>query len=282
MSQDDSQFEAEPQDDQSSSMIEFPSIDVDGPRFETIVESAAWGEASSDDLAVLAAHEEAWRRVLVSRLTETDESLDRIRSQRRPDDQQIITDLEHEQRMLEIALDRLLGIEPEPGELTPGQNLLQLSWVTGRLVAWLGGPDAPVATTEQLRAALEATDAPDMWSGRAPVPLPNGDKAIALEANTADILGWLLSLAADPPEEPIGPSARWLSIVAAFAVSLAARGAMIPTIRRSRAGRRTPNRTAFAVTWTPALVDAEHLKRVADAMPGAVAALSPSVDGATM
>ncbi len=282
MSQDDSQFETTSADDLSSSPVEIPFIDVDGPRFETMVEAAAWGEASSDDLAILACYEEAWRRVLITRLNETDDSLGRVRAQRRPDDQQIITDLEHEQRILEIALDRLLGIEPEPGELAPGQNVLQLSWVTGRLVAWLGGPDSQLATMEQLRAALAATDAPDMWSGRAPVPLPNGDKAVALEANTADILGWLLSLAADPPEEPIGPSARWLSIVAAFAVSLAARGAMVPTLRRSRAGRRTPNRTAFAVTWTPALVDSEHLKRIADAMPGAVAALSPSVDGATM
>lgn len=282
MSQDDSQFDATLADGQPSSSVEIPTIDVNGPRFETMVEAAAWGEASADDLVVLAAYGEAWRRVLVTRLNETDDSLDRIRAQRRPDDQQIITDLEHEQRMLEIALDRLLGIEPEPGELAPGQNVLQLSWVTGRLVAWLGGPDSPLATMEQLRTALGATDAPDMWSGRAPVPLPNGDKAVALEANTADVLGWLLSLAADPPEEAIGPSARWLSIVAAFAVSLAARGAMIPSIRRSRAGRRTPNRTAFAVTWTPALVDSEHLKRIADAMPGAVAALSPSVDGATM
>jgi hypothetical protein len=282
VSQDDSQFDATLADGQPSSSVEIPTIDVNGPRFETMVEAAAWGEASADDLVVLAAYGEAWRRVLVTRLNETDDSLDRIRAQRRPDDQQIITDLEHEQRMLEIALDRLLGIEPEPGELAPGQNVLQLSWVTGRLVAWLGGPDSPLATMEQLRTALGATDAPDMWSGRAPVPLPNGDKAVALEANTADVLGWLLSLAADPPEEAIGPSARWLSIVAAFAVSLAARGAMIPSIRRSRAGRRTPNRTAFAVTWTPALVDSEHLKRIADAMPGAVAALSPSVDGATM
>jgi hypothetical protein len=257
-------------------------IDVDGPRFETMVEAAAWGEATAADLAILNAHDEAWRRVLVARLTETDEALDRIRALRRPDDQQVLTDLELEQRMLEIALDRRLGIEPEPGELAPGVNVLQLSWVTGRIVAWLGGPDAPPVTIDQLRTALEACDAPDMWSGRAPIPLPNGDKAVALEANTSDILGWLLSLAADPPAEPIGPSARWLSIIAAFAVSLAARGAMIPTIRRSRAGRRTPNRTAFSVTWTPALVDTDHLKRIADAMPGAVAALSPSVDGATM
>ena len=259
-----------------------PSIDVDGPRFDALVEAAAWGEATPDDLLLLRANEIPWQRVLTARLTETDEALERIRAARTVDDQQVITDLEHEQRILEIALDRLLGVEPEPGTLAPGVNVLQLSWVTGRLVAWLGGPDAPTATIDQVRAALIATDAPEVWAGRAPVALPNGDRAVALEAATTDILGWLLSLAADPPEEPIGPSARWLSIVAALAVELTARGAMVPTIRRSRAGRRSPNRTAFAVNWAPALVDADRLRTIADAMPGAVAALSPSVDGATM
>ncbi|CAB4815577.1 unannotated protein [freshwater metagenome] len=121
-----------------------------------------------------------------------------------------------------------------------------------------------------------------MWGGRSPVTLPSGEKTVALEANTSDVLGWLLALSADPPEEEIGPSARWMSIVAAWAVSLAARGAMIPTLRRSRTGRRNQNRSAFGVTWQPALIDSERLRVIGDAMPGAVAALSPSVDGATM
>ena len=259
-----------------------PSIDVHGARFESLVEAAAWGEASAEDLAILEAHNAAWQRVLVERLNDTDEALDRLRLRRSPDDQQVIADLENEQRKLELALDRLLGIEPEVGELTLGVNALQLSWVTGRLVAWLGGPDAPPTTVEQLRTFLAATDAPEMWGGRSPVTLPSGEKTVALEANTSDVLGWLLALSADPPEEEIGPSARWMSIVAAWAVSLAARGAMIPTLRRSRTGRRNQNRSAFGVTWQPALIDSERLRVIGDAMPGAVAALSPSVDGATM
>jgi hypothetical protein len=259
-----------------------PAIDVHGARFETLVEAAAWGESVADELALLELNRPAWQRVLVERLNDTDEALDRLRAQRRTDDQQIITDLETEQRILEIALNRLLGVEPEPGEPTAGVNVLQLSWVTGRLVAWLGGPDAPPATPDQLRAALAATDAPEMWGGRSPVTLPSGEKAVALEANTADILGWLLALSADPPDVEIGQSARWLSIVSAWAVGLAARGAMVPTLRRSRTGRRSQARSAFGVAWNPALIDAERLKVIGDAMPGAVAALSPSVDGATM
>lgn len=259
-----------------------PDIDVRGARFATIVEHAAWGEAPASDLALLAANERDWQRILVQRLNDTDESLERVRALRSPDDQQILTDLELEQRMLEFALDRLLGVESEPGAPTPGINVLQLSWVSGRLVAWLGGPDAPLATVEQLREALAATDAPEMWGGRSPVALPNGEKIVALEANTADVLGWLLALSADPPEEEIGPSARWLSIVAAWAVDLTARGAMVPTLRRSRSGRRSQGRTAFAVSWIPALIDAERLRVLGDAMPGTVAVLSPSVDGPTM
>jgi hypothetical protein len=114
------------------------SIDTEGPLFASLVEAAAWGEASDDDLAVLEDHKGPWQRALIERLTETDEALDQLRSHRRPDDQQVLADLEHEQRMLEIALDRLLGVEPEPGAPAPGINVLQLSWVSGRFVAWLG------------------------------------------------------------------------------------------------------------------------------------------------
>jgi hypothetical protein len=259
-----------------------PTIDVHGARFETMVEAAAWGEASAEDLSILEAHRAAWQRVLIERLNDTDEALDRLRARRQPDDQQVIADLDNEQRKLELALDRLLGIEPEPGELTVGVNALQLSWANGRLVAWLGGPEAPPTSVEELRTVLAATDAPEMWGGRSPVTLPSGEKTVALEANTSDVLGWLLALSSDPPEDEIGPSARWLSIVAAWAVSLAARGAMTPTLRRSRVGRRNQNRSAFGVTWQPALIDSDRLRIIGDAMPGAVAALSPSVDGGTM
>ena len=228
-------------------------------------------------------HKGAWQRELVERLNETDDTLDQLRSNRRADDQQVIADLEHEQRMLEIALDRLLGVEPEPGEPAPGVNVLQLSWVSGRLVAWLGGPDAPPTSAEHLHASLQATRAPeDVWATRAPVPLPNGDKALAFEAATADVLGWLLGVGAEAEPDELGPSVHWLALVAAWAVELVARGAMVPTLRRARTGRKNQNRSSFGVAWNPALIDAEHLKTVADTMPGAVAALSPSVDGPTM
>ncbi len=257
-----------------------PTIDVEGPLFASLVEAAAWGEASTDDLAVLEAHKGPWQRELIERLNETDEALDQLRSHRRPDDQQVLADLEHEQRMLEIALDRLLGVEPEPGEPAPGINVLQLSWVSGRFVAWLGGPDAPPTSAEHLHAALAATHAPeDVWASRAPVPLPNGDKALAFEAATSDVLGWLLGIGAEVEPEELGPSVHWLALVAAWAVELVARGAMVPTMRRARTGRKNQNRSAFGVAWNPALIDAEHLKAIADAMPGSVAALSPSVDG---
>jgi hypothetical protein len=260
-----------------------PTIDVEGPLFASLVEAAAWGEASEADLAVLEPHKGPWQRELIERLNETDEALDQLRSHRRPDDQQVLADLEHEQRMLEIALDRLLGVEPEPGEPAPGINVLQLSWVSGRFVAWLGGPDAPPTSAEHLHAALAATHAPeDVWGSRAPVPLPNGDKALAFEAATSDVLGWLLGIGAEVEPEELGPSVHWLALVAAWAVELVARGAMVPTMRRARAGRKNQNRSAFGVAWNPALIDAEHLKAIADAMPGSVAALSPSVDGPTM
>ena len=262
--------------------IDVPDIDVRGARFATLVEAAAWGEADREDLAILEANRAAWQRLLVERLNDTDEVVERLRAVRRPDEQQVLADLEHEQRMLERSLDRLLGVESDVDDELLGINALQLSWVTGRVVAWLGGPEATPASVDELRTALAGTGAPDLWSGRSPVALPDGTKLVALEAAIGDVLGWLMALTVDAPDEPLGPSARWLSIVASWAVELVARGAMVPTLRRSRTGRRSNNRNAFAVTWFPALVDAERQRRVGDAMPGAVAALSPSVDGATM
>ena len=259
-----------------------PAIDPRSSRFETLVEKAAWGEASPSELQMLETFPQHWHRVLVQRLFDTDEAVDRFRARRNPDDQQIINDLENEQRVLEIAFDRLLGIEPEPGELSPGVNVLQLSWANGRVVAWLGGPDAQPATFEQLREYLIATDAPEIWSQRSPIQLPNGDKAVAVEANITDILGWLLAISADPPDEEIAPSARWISIVSGWAVNLVAKGAVIPTVRRSRQNRRTTQRNAFAVSWQPALLDQERIKAFGDAMPGSVSVLSPSIDGQTM
>ena len=253
----------------------------DGP-FDAIVEAAAWGEATAADLQVLDAHRDRWQRVLIDRLNDTDEAIDRLRAARRNDDEQILSDLESELRTLESALDRLLGIEPENAEPGRGVLALQLSWIGGRLVAWLGGPDAPTSTLDDLQRVLTATDAPALWGGRAPILLPTGEKVVALEANTGDVLGWLLALGADPPEEEIGPSARWLAIVAAWAVDLVTRGAMVPTLRRARTGRRAQNRSAFTVTWNPALIDSEQLRILAEAMPGAVSALSPSVDGTAM
>ncbi len=281
---DDENSDTEPTSGEGSDApVATVDIDVEGPYFASLVEAAAWGEASDAEIELLEANKGAWQRELIERLTETDEALDRLRSNRKGDDQQVLVDLEHEQRMLEIALDRVLGVEPEPGEPAPGVNVLQLSWVSGRLVAWLGGPDAPPTTADQLREALAATHAPDdVWSGRAPVPLPNGEKATALEAGTADVLGWLLGIGAEVEPDELGPSVHWLALVAAWAVELVARGAMVPTLRRARTGRKNQNRSAFGVAWNPALIDAEHLKAVADAMPGSVSALSPSVDGPTM
>ena len=257
-------------------------VDVEGTLFASLVEAAAWGEAEIEDLALLERHRPAWQRELVERLNETDEALDRIRAHRRSDDQQAVADLEHEQRILEVALDRLHGVEPEPGEPALGVNVLQLSWVTGRLVAWLGGPDAPPTAVEALHQALRTTHAPDVWSKRAPVSLPNGDRALAVEASTADVLGWLLGVGAESEPEDLGPSVHWLALVAAWAVELVARGAVVPTLRRHRTGRKNQSRSTFAAAWNPALLDAERLKYVADTMPGTVPALSPSVDGPSM
>ena len=44
-------------------------IDVEGPYFASLVEAAAWGEASDAEIELLEAHKGAWQRELIERLT---------------------------------------------------------------------------------------------------------------------------------------------------------------------------------------------------------------------
>ena len=56
---------------------------------------------------------------------------------------------------------------------------------------------------------------------------------------------------------------------------------MVPLLRQRRHNRNNtdPNMSSFSVRWTPALVDPVRFNELADAMPGASTAVSPSTDG---
>ena len=84
---------------------------------------------------------------------------------RDPDLAQAVADLENEQRTLETALDRLLGIEPDSEvSQTPGTIVLQLSWVTGRLRRLGRRTRLPAGRRAHLQELLDATTAPKVWT----------------------------------------------------------------------------------------------------------------------
>ena len=158
---------------------------------------------------------------------------------------------------------------------------LQVSWRPGRVVAWGGGPGAPVAGSDDVAKMLDDAGAPDGGMD-CPRPDPDAEGCPGRRARRAvgDILGWLVAAGADQVGDGVAPSVRWLGDIAIWAVELTAHGAMVPLLRqrKRRSGSESSSSASFAVRWTPALIDAGRLHEMADDMPGSVAALDPSVD----
>jgi superfamily II DNA or RNA helicase len=196
------------------------------------------------------------------------------------------------------------------GEAEPCQ--LQLSWASGQIIAWAAGCNNVPESTEQVMDRLLATGAPkSAWKNNRPVAISSEIKAPALSAEVTDVLGWLVPLVKTPSEEltkrkffipedlldpeelpatdvqpqltgdPLGMSARWLSLVAIAAVELVAQGRTVPRLQRIRKRRNKKNRGDkgdFAVQWMPGIISQEKLKSFADSLPGAVSAADPGPD----
>src|SRR5436190_8046916 len=131
-------------------------------QFDEYVLSEADGIATPEQLSVLAADPAAWRISLGAMLREAEENLRSARSLPGDERDQVVADLELEVERLEAAVARQFperAVEPKPrrereareekaGEPRPplpeGRTLLQVSWEPGRVVAWAGGPRAPV------------------------------------------------------------------------------------------------------------------------------------------
>ncbi|MBX7071469.1 MAG: DEAD/DEAH box helicase [Microthrixaceae bacterium] len=259
-------------------------------QFLVSVVAHAHGEASPSDLSSLEADTQRWTRTLVHLLDDTEESLDRLRSAANPDDlHQIITDLDGEHRRLLAAYARLTGdvsvLEvdvTQAGLGHPTVALLQLSWEPGKVVAWAAGPTVGAVGADRVSELLvQAGASATGWSKHPSVRLSDGTSADALSISAGEILGWLVALGAEEPGPLVGPSALWLGQVAVWAVDLASRGAMVPLLRQRRRNRNAtdPNLSSFSVRWTPALIDPDRFAQLADAMPGASTAVSPSTDG---
>jgi superfamily II DNA or RNA helicase len=264
-------------------------------QFDEYVRAEADGHVTPDQLAALEADPTAWRASLQYLVREAKEGLQSARSLKGDERQQVVADFEDEVRRLESALRRR---SPEPAvrrerelprkqtlsarrEQPVGSTQLQVSWEPGRVVAWAGGPGAPLGNVKEVRARLAAVGAPDSgWIEHTAVPLSGGKEADALAIPVGDVLGWLVAIGAGHAGDEIGSSARWLGRVAIWAVELTARGAMVPVLRRRTRGNRTRSDAtgSFSVRWLPALVDAQRLARTSERMPGSVRALDRNVD----
>ncbi len=239
-------------------------------------ESAAAGEATPRELEILGRHPELWLDVLTELLEETEQSLNAARQISGGERAQVVADFEDERTRLVAALERFGSRDGTPTILSADPRL-QTSWSAGRIVAWGGGPGLPPVPVERLEALIADAGAPESgWGAHRSVLLPSGAEAPALSLPVADALGWLLGVGANDTDGPIGASSRWLGLVAVEAIRLVANGSFAPTLQAH--GRRDNGRTAYSVRWVPALVDRDVVTRLAESMPGSVAAITPKAE----
>ena len=272
-------------------------------QFDEYVLAEADGFASPEQLSVLAGDTAAWRVSLGAMLRDAQENLKSARSLPGDERDQVVADLEGEVERLEAALARQFperAVEPKPRRqrdarddrderaaeprqpLPAGHTQLQVSWEPGRVVAWAGGVRAPVGSAEEVIALLAAAGAPEAgWTGHPAVVLSGDVHADARAIAVGDVLGWLVAAGAGQAGDDVGSSVRWLGRVAVWAVELTARGAMVPQLRRRtrRSASAKESSGSYSVRWTPALVDAARLERMAANMPGSMRVLDRKVDG---
>ena len=277
--------------------------------FENLVLIEAEGQASADQLDVLEAERSRWERALLDLLEDTEDDRDAAESLSGPERRQVLDDFDDLIDTLEDALIRIFGpidyIEPEPKpdrspsknnkkqkpapqpveELPPGIPTLQLSWVAGRVVAWKGAVRAESGSVEEVLAELASFGAPgDVWQPHAPVQLPGGQQADAVEASIGDILGWLVALGTRGTErvDDYSPSVAWLGRVSVLGVELVATGRMVPQLQRAKKTKKGGDGANFEVRWAPSLLSPERLTAVAAALPGTVLALGAGADPRTI
>jgi superfamily II DNA or RNA helicase len=258
-------------------------------QFDEFVAAEVDGYATPEQIALLEADPIEWRSSLQRGLREREEHLKNARSLRGDEREQVLSDLSEEVRAFSSALvERFPEARPRPAperesrasRLEPGPLQLHLSWEPGRVIAWAAGHNTKPLPANDLKAMLDAAGAHEPgWVPHAAVSLPGGARADALAIPVGDVLGWLVAVGAGDAGDDAGPGARWLGEVAIWAVELAARGAMVPLLRRRtrRGGNASSTSGSFSVRWTPALVDPERLERTAARMPGSVMAIDSGV-----
>jgi hypothetical protein len=298
--------------------------------FESLVRQEIEREVSDDVLDILEAHVDEWKKILFDLLDEAEDGLDAVRDIKGPHRAQVMADFTDEIDLIDAALTRLMGPPPEPvappppptpapePELEPETPVLQLSWASGRLVAWSGAARAEPESLDLVMEKLEAAGAPaGPWQQHADLQIPGGFTAPSVEAPIADVLGWLVAIGGEPvPASSPGagadgadadssdndssdedadtvadtgtdrsPSVRWLSRVAVLAVEQSATGRMVPQVQRSKKAKGASKKgdgARFEVRWVPSLIHPDQLSGLAAALPGTVTALGSGPDPRTI
>lgn len=172
------------------------------------------GEADEHTTTELATDRLRWRNVLIDMIEASEDRLHSVRRLKGPQRNQIIVDFEGELNLLTAAYRRATGqpydLEEEQEEVEalspdtpPESTVLQLSWTSGRVIAWAAGAYNQPETTEQVMDRLVQTGAPaGAWEDHRNVSLPGGVTASAVSAEVTDILGWLAALSTQPWTDP--------------------------------------------------------------------------------
>ncbi|HAF68400.1 MAG TPA: hypothetical protein DCL16_04680, partial [Acidimicrobiaceae bacterium] len=174
------------------------------------------GTAPATVIAELESDPVRWRNVLTDMIEDAEDVLQSIRRIKGPQRNQIMTDFEGEFSLLTDAFERATGdaylteeAEEEtavvPDNVAIEPIALQLSWNSGKVVAWAAGSYNQSESAEDILARLLEVGAPEApWEDYRDIVLPTGASASALSAPVGDVLGWLAALATQPWE----PQAR--------------------------------------------------------------------------
>ncbi len=246
------------------------------------------GIATDHDLALLGQNRPHWINGLVRMLDDLEFAIeDTKRFVPRPTKFLVLDDLGAEADRIDAVLTELVGpprrggrkSAPAPGEAVAS---LQLSWLPGRVVAWLGGWNADTTEAEEIPDHLANAGSVLKWSEHDDIKLPDGSLVPAVQAPLDQALGWLVSLANTKDDEAIGVSATWFGLVAATAVRTVTQGRIVPALRKAQWGameeKPPQNHTHYEVTWKPALVPPETMRLLAESCPGAASVFESKRD----
>ncbi|MGB8861534.1 MAG: SNF2-related protein [Ilumatobacteraceae bacterium] len=254
-------------------------------QLEAAIWSIADGRASDDEVALFEADETISLAVLDRLIGDAEDDLASVRGIKGDERDQVVADFAETLKSLHRTAARLRPLAPSPilaelddddsiswEYLEPGEVQLQASWAEGRVVVWAAGRGTDPEPNDALADRLQAVGGPPHgWELHPGVPLPNGMKAEAISIPMRGALGWLVSVGGGEAPEGVGPSLLWLGRAAVEGVRLAARGAVVPSLRV--VPRRDGHGTDASVRWVPAFLNRSVIDDLAAAMPATVVAL---------